>query len=74
MAVLRGEQLGRAAVITAAYAATVRSAVAILTTLNAEIKALQGQVDAHLADTEDAEIIMSQPGMGPLLGPPPGPQ
>ncbi|MFE2124224.1 transposase [Rhodococcus aetherivorans] len=45
-AVLRGEHLGRAAVITTAYAAT-RSVVAVLTTLNTEITALQGQVDAH---------------------------
>ncbi len=46
-AALRGEHLGRAAVITTAYAATTRSAVAVLSTLNHEIKALQGQVDAH---------------------------
>ncbi len=46
-AALRSEQLGRAAVITDAYAATTCSTLAILTTLNAEIKALQGQVDAH---------------------------
>ena len=46
-AALRGEQLGRAAVITAAYAATTRSAVAVLGTLDHEITALQKQVDAH---------------------------
>ena len=67
-AALRGEQLGRATVIIAAYAATVRSAVAILTTLNTEIKALQEQVDAHFGRHPDAEIILSQPGLGPLLG------
>lgn len=44
---IRGKQVGRAPVFTAAYAATVRSAVATLATLNAEIKTLQGQVDAH---------------------------
>jgi hypothetical protein len=65
---LRGEQLGRAAVITAAYAATTRSAVAVLATLNTEITTLQGQVDAHFGRHPDAEIILSQPGMGTLLG------
>ncbi|EID79955.1 MULTISPECIES: hypothetical protein [Rhodococcus] len=65
---LRAEQLGRAETIAAAYAATTRSAVAALTTLNQEVKALQGQVDAHFGRHPDAEIILSQPGMGPLLG------
>ncbi|MFC9768544.1 IS110 family transposase [Rhodococcus jostii] len=65
---LRAEQLGRAETIAAAYAATTRSAVAVLTTLNQEVKALQGQVDAHFGRHPDAEIILSQPGMGPLLG------
>ena len=68
-AALRDEYLGRAAVITAAYAATTRSAVAVLTTLNTEITALQKQVDAHFGRHPDAEIILSQPGMGSLLGP-----
>ena len=68
-AALRSEQLGRAAVITAAYVATTRSAVAVLSTLNAEIKALQGQVDAHFGRHPDAEIILSQPGLGWSLGP-----
>ncbi|QSE87498.1 IS110 family transposase (plasmid) [Rhodococcus pseudokoreensis] len=68
-AALRGEQLGRAAVITTAYAATTRSAVAVLITLNQEVKALHGQVDAHFGRHPDAEIILSQPGMGPSLGP-----
>ncbi|MGW5153718.1 IS110 family transposase [Rhodococcus koreensis] len=65
---LRAEQLGRAEAIAAAYAATTRSAVAVLTTLNQEVKALRGQVDAHFGRHPDAEIILSQPGMGPLLG------
>jgi len=39
-AALRGEHLGRAAVITTAHAATTRSAVTLLTTLNTEITAL----------------------------------
>ncbi|WP_293059229.1 IS110 family transposase, partial [Mycobacterium sp.] len=65
---LRSEQLGRHKVITAAYAATTRSIVAVLVTLNEQIKVLQEQVAEHFGQHPDAEIIMSQPGMGPLLG------
>jgi hypothetical protein len=39
---LRSEHLGQPAVITAAYAATVRAQVAILTTLNTEINTSGG--------------------------------
>jgi len=67
-AVLRAEHLGQPEVITAAYAATTRAAVAVLTTLNEQVKILQGQVDAHFGRHPDAEIILSQPGLGPVLG------
>ena len=67
-AALRGEQLGRDAVITTAYAATTRAAAAVLVTLDEQIKTLQGQVEAHFGRHPDAEIIMSQPGMGLILG------
>jgi hypothetical protein len=67
-AVLRAEHLGQADVITAAYAATTRSAAAVLTTLNEQVKVLEGQVDAHFGRHPDAEIISSQPGLGPILG------
>ena len=45
---LRGVHLGQPAVLTAAYAATTRAAVAVLTTPNELVTVLQGQVDAHL--------------------------
>src|SRR2546430_1905760 len=67
-AVLRGEQLGQPAVVTAAYAATVRALVAVLGTLNEQVKAMQGQVEAHFGQHPDAEIILSQPGLGAILG------
>ena len=67
-AALRTPQLGRPAVVVAAYAATTRAAVAVLATLNAQITALEAQVGAHFRRHPDAEIILSQPGMGPLLG------
>jgi transposase len=55
-------------VVTAAYAATTRAAVAVLTALHQQVTALQGQVDAHFGPHPDAEIILSQPGLGPILG------
>lgn len=67
-AILRTEHLGQPAVVTAAYAATVRAQVAILTTLNTEIATLEEQVEAHFGKHPDAEIYLSQPGLGPVLG------
>jgi transposase len=67
-AVLRSEQLGQPAVVTAAYAATVRALIAVLVTLNEQVKALQGQVDANFGQHPDADIITSQPGLGTVLG------
>lgn len=67
-AALRGEQLEQPAVLTTAYAASARAQVAILTALNEQIKALQGQVEAHFGQHPDAEIILSQPGLGMILG------
>jgi transposase len=67
-AALRSEQLGQPAVVTAAYAATVRALVAVLGTLNEQVKALQGQVEAHFGQHPDAEIVLSQPGLGTVLG------
>ena len=65
---LRAAQLGQPAVVAAAYAATVRAQVAILTTLNAEITTMEEQVEAHFGQHPDAEIYLSQPGLGVVLG------
>jgi hypothetical protein len=67
-AVLRAEHLGQPAVVTAAYAATTRAAVAVLITLREQVTALPGQVDAYFGQHPDAEIILSQPGLGSILG------
>jgi transposase len=61
-------QLGQPPVVTAAYAATVRAQVAILSTLNTEISIMQGQVEAYFGRHPDAEIYLSQPGLGQILG------
>jgi hypothetical protein len=65
---LRGEQLGQPAALTAAYAVTVRSLIAVITVLNEQVKALQGQVGENFGRHPDAEIYRSQPGMGAILG------
>jgi transposase len=67
-AALRGEQLSQPPVVAAAYAATTRAAAAILTTLNEQVKVLEGQVQAHFGQHPDTEIITSQPGLGMILG------
>ena len=65
---LRSAQLGRPEVVTGAYAATVGAQVAVLTVLNEQITAMEGQVEAHFGRHPDAEIILSQPGLGMILG------
>jgi len=65
---LRGEHLGQADVVATAYAATVRSTVAVLQVLNTEIKTLEGEVEAHFGQHPDAEVYLSQPGIGAVLG------
>jgi transposase len=65
---LRGAQLGQPPAITAAYAATVRSLIAVIITLNEQVKILQGRVEADFGQHPDAEIYLSQPGLGPVLG------
>ncbi len=67
-AALRSEQLGQPEVVTSAYAASVQALLAVLGVLNTQIKTLEGQVDAHFGQHPAAEIILSQPGLGPILG------
>jgi transposase len=68
LAALRSEQLGLPAAVTAAYAAAARALIAVITTLNQQIKVLEEQVGAHFGQHPDAEIYRSQPGMGAILG------
>ena len=68
LAALRGEQLGQPPAVTAAYTVTVRSLIAVITTLNEQVKVLQGQVEADFGRHPDAEIYRSQPGMGAIPG------
>jgi transposase len=65
---LRSGQLGQPAAVAAAYAATVRSLIAVITVLNEQVKTLQGQVEENSGRHPDAEIYRSQPGIGAVLG------
>ena len=67
-AVLRAPHLSQPAVVTAAYAVSVQALVALLGTLNAQVKTMEGQVQACFGRHPDAEIIQSQPGLGAVLG------
>lgn len=67
-AALRAEHLGQPEIVAAAYAASVQALLAVLTVLDAQVKTLQGQVEAYFGQHPAAKIIMSQPGLGPVLG------
>ena len=68
LAVLRGEHLGLPSGLTAAYAATARSLIAVITTLNEQVRILEEQVREHFGRHPDAEIYQSQPGLGAIPG------
>ena len=66
--VLRSAQLAQPEVVAAAYAATVRSAVAVITVLNEQATVMEAEVESHFGPHPDAEIVLSQPGLGTVLG------
>ncbi|WP_435840197.1 IS110 family transposase [Streptomyces antimycoticus] len=67
-AALREHHLGQPEVVTAAHAASARALIAVLATLNQQITALHKEVEAHFGQHPAAEIILSQPGLGSILG------
>jgi hypothetical protein len=69
LAALRSAQLGQPEAVTAACAVTARSLIAVITVLNEQVKALESEVEAVFGRHPDAEIYLSQPGLGPVLGP-----
>jgi transposase len=70
LAALRGPQLGQPAALTAAYAATVRSLIALITTLNHQVAALKGRWKHILASTRT--LRSTCPGPAPARSPAPG--
>ena len=67
-AALRAPQLGQPPATTAAYAASVRALAAVLTVIDTQVAALQGEVEAHFGQHPAAKIVASQPGLGPIVG------
>ena len=67
-AVLRAEQLSTPPALTAAYAAAVGATVGVIGVLNTQISTLEEQVNHHFGRHPDAEIYLSQPGLGQILG------
>jgi transposase len=54
--------------VIGAYTAAVRSLVAVITELVTQTEVLREQVEAGFGRHPDAEIYLSQPGLGPVLG------
>src|SRR3954462_4221838 len=67
-AVLRAPALRQDPAIEAAYAVIVASAVRLIAQLNTQIAELQAVVAEGFGRHPDAEILTSQPGLGPVLG------
>ena len=67
-AALRSEQLAAPATVTAAFAATTRAAVGIIAELNRQISELEVSLANHFETHPDADIYLSQPGLGVVLG------
>jgi transposase len=67
-AALRAPALRQAPEIEAAYAVIVASAVRLIAQLTTQIAELQAVVAEGFGRHPDAEIIASQPGLGPILG------
>jgi hypothetical protein len=67
-AALRAPALRQAPPIEAAYAVIVASAVRLIAGLNTQIAELQAVVAEGFGRHPDAEIVTSQPGLGPVLG------
>ena len=65
---LRGPQLGLAPELADAYAVTVSALVAVIGELNRQIEVLEKAVGALFGQHPDAQIILSQPGLGTILG------
>jgi hypothetical protein len=67
-ALLRAPALRQDPAIEAAYAIIVASAARLITQLNTQIAELQAVVAEGFGRHPDADIVTSQPGLGPILG------
>jgi transposase len=65
---LRAPQLEAHPGVVGAYTASVKALVAVIAELVAQTEVLRGEVEAGFGRHPDAEIYLSQPGLGPVLG------
>ncbi|QCB51787.1 IS110 family transposase [Rhodococcus sp. PAMC28707] len=65
---LRKDQLAAPPPVAAAFAATTRSAVALIAELNRQITDLEAVLSTHFRTHPDADIYLSLPGLGVILG------
>jgi len=68
LSALRSEQLTARPGVVGAYGASVRALVAVITELVAQTAVLEAEVGASFGRHPDAEIYLSQPGLGRVLG------
>ena len=64
---LRSEQLAPPAALADAFGAVVSSAGAVIGEMNRQLGRLETELDSAIEGHPDAEIIRSQPGLGPIL-------
>ena len=67
-AALRTDQLHAPAAVTAAYATVVAAQVGVIATLNTQLAALENQLESIFEQHPDADVILSLPGLGDILG------
>ena len=65
---LRAPQLTAHPGVVSAYTAAVRSLVAVITEMVTQTEVLRAEVEAGFGRHPDAEIYLSQPGLGTVLG------
>jgi len=65
---LRVEALSAPGPVVSAFAATTRSSVAVIAELNRQIAALETDLADHFEQHPDADIYLSLPGIGVILG------
>jgi transposase len=66
--VLRTEQLTAPAAVTAAFGVSTRAAVGIIAEFNRQIGDLEAELSTHFEAHPDADIYLSLPGLGVILG------
>jgi transposase/transposase IS116/IS110/IS902 family protein len=67
-AALRAEHLAQPDVIAEAYAASVQAGIAVITALNEQIKVMEATVSELFRRHPDAQVYLSQPGIGDITG------